>query len=185
MSVPSAKLIQFPRSIERGSIEALLQLAEEGQLLSGFPRSIERGSIEALRPKRSQPGRKKFPRSIERGSIEAIIGNRKRRLIGKFPRSIERGSIEAFWPFEPGRGGVRRFHAQLSVAPLKLFLSTLLRAPDNRFHAQLSVAPLKHSVFSDASTEGRAFPRSIERGSIEALIDPSGFRFPRIVSTLN
>ncbi len=63
---------------------------------AAFPRSYERGSIEASS---SSPVKKyglTFPRSYERGSIEAADGATGWATIGSlFPRSYERGSIEA------------------------------------------------------------------------------------------
>src|SRR5438128_5768580 len=61
------------------------------------------------------------------------------------------------------------FHAQLSVAPLKRTVEREMIAECGGFHAQLSVAPLKQRRCRHrrrASADG--FPRSAERGSIEA-----------------
>src|SRR5882672_4566012 len=84
-----------------------------------------------------------------------------------FPRSTERGSIEA-----SAHGGTRfavvGFHVRLSVAPLKLRQRRSTPRLRLGFHVRLSVAPLK---LSDPRNLGRAkykFPRSTERGSIEA-----------------
>ena len=41
-------------------------------IASGFPRSFERGSIEAPFPVQDALGLAVFPRSFERGSIEAL-----------------------------------------------------------------------------------------------------------------
>jgi len=62
-----------------------------------FPRSIERGLIEAspVVARRFPSG--EFPRSIERGLIEAKNGYRPHYYTLWFPRSIERGLIEAWW----------------------------------------------------------------------------------------
>ncbi len=85
----------FPRSNERGSIEAKQRQAMSGKSMAfrvqtnaaplkrtpgteysrrieGFPRSNERGSIEAALPRRSLRRWRDFPRSNERGSIEAV-----------------------------------------------------------------------------------------------------------------
>ena len=62
-----------------------------------FPRSSERGSIEAPLRKKTVDRYFPFPRSSERGSIEAVKKRvQRRRALGQFPRSSERGSIEAW-----------------------------------------------------------------------------------------
>ncbi len=87
----------FPRSDERGSIEAgslraslqgvstcfhvrmnvaLLKLVvnnHSSRSIHKFPRSDERGSIEATRPFPTATHSPRFPRSDERGSIEARL----------------------------------------------------------------------------------------------------------------
>src|SRR2546429_204979 len=63
---------RFPRSFERGSIEAASRPALIAAL-AAFPRSFERGSIEALGFYHFARARRVFPRSFERGSIEAPI----------------------------------------------------------------------------------------------------------------
>ena len=119
----SAKLLTltawFPRSNERGSIEAPQGLIY-GTIVRWFPRSNERGSIETqtYMPQAAQEyisfhvrmnvaqlkrkwhgldGRRLcgFPRSNERGSIEAAFGGLVSFSHDRFPRSNERGSIEA------------------------------------------------------------------------------------------
>ncbi len=61
----------------------------------GFPRSAERGSIEARSFGRRPSARILFPRSAERGSIEAVLMCGAPISYCVFPRSAERGSIEA------------------------------------------------------------------------------------------
>ena len=64
-----------------------------------FPRSHERGPIEARPHEKKLRGRsRRFPRSHERGPIEAqwLVGGLYR--VELFPRSHERGPIEAQWP---------------------------------------------------------------------------------------
>ncbi len=86
----------FPRSAERGPIEAAF-LARAGVLaLAAFPRSAERGPIEA--------------------SYDALSAG----LTFEFPRSAERGPIEASTFFHTVMHKLR-FHVRLSVAPLKQF----------------------------------------------------------------
>ena len=110
----------FPRSSERGSVEAA-RAVTKADATACFPRSSERGSVEAvphgiggsnargafrvlrnaapLKPRLSKKTKeipRRFPRSSERGSVEAaicydVINN----LNADFPRSSERGSVEA------------------------------------------------------------------------------------------
>ena len=84
----------FPRSNERGSIEAKTYLAGAYRLFK-FPRSNERGSIEAPQHPLKRRDGEAFPRSNERGSIEAFRRRKPDLLLSEFPRSNERGSIEA------------------------------------------------------------------------------------------
>jgi len=66
-----ASIVPFPRSIERGLIEAAASSARSGRR-DTFPRSIERGLIEAKTRRRTMSSALgSFPRSIERGLIEA------------------------------------------------------------------------------------------------------------------
>ena len=149
---------KFPRSFERGSIEATILHDVGHKTCSTFPRSFERGSIEARRT-RTYPNRcALFPRSFERGSIEAYRHRIRPHLARGFPRSFERGSIEASSGARSCAGG-GGFHVHSNVAPLKL----------------LSRAELAQELST--------FPRSFERGSIEAsLKSPRSFRTP-VVST--
>ena len=73
--------------------EALRQIRRDLR----FPRSIDRGLIEALQQlTASAKGLVTFPRSIDRGLIEAAYGALvKAFLVVVFPRSIDRGLIEA------------------------------------------------------------------------------------------
>src|SRR5437016_4597621 len=65
--------VRFPRSIDRGPIEACKPTPASWPLLS-FPRSIDRGPIEARQGVRAcRCWRALFPRSIDRGPIEAAI----------------------------------------------------------------------------------------------------------------
>ena len=85
----------FPRSTERGPIEASARFRKPGGL-RGFPRSTERGPIEARAPPVRRTGGSPFPRSTERGPIEAPV----------LSATLEVGHLG--------------FHALPSVAPLKL-----------------------------------------------------------------
>src|ERR1043165_236937 len=85
----------FPRSNERGSIEAPQALPSHTCCLR-FPRSNERGSIEALPGRRGRGWR--FRRSHVRMSVaqlKPVDTNLADGSILAFPRSNERGSIEA------------------------------------------------------------------------------------------
>ena len=115
-----------------------------------------------------------FPRSAERGSIEAVIR--------PLASSITRAGFHAQLSVAPLKLKVTKdngatvcsFHAQLSVAPLKrIGPLSVERNASAGFHAQLSVAPLK--LASGSLNDGLliTFPRSAERGSIEALIKVS------------
>ena len=87
--------VSFPRSNERGSIEAFV--AEDAREVNGgFPRSNERGSIEA----RTSAAGMRYGSAgfhvrmnvaqLKRVAFAVLAGNRQ-----PFPRSNERGSIEA------------------------------------------------------------------------------------------
>ena len=129
----------FPRSIERGPIEAASCWHPPHDPLS-FPRSIERGPIEAgpyllpclpssafrvqlnaaplkllLHASRGAY-RHVFPRSIERGPIEAPNTPAGRTLTCGFPRSIERGPIEAAFTSPPTTARPPTFRDQLVAA---------------------------------------------------------------------
>src|SRR6267154_3586657 len=64
---------EFPRSNERGPIEAVSAWFGEAASTPTFPRSNERGPIEACHESaRSHDREGAFPRSNERGPIEAM-----------------------------------------------------------------------------------------------------------------
>ena len=71
------------------------RLSNLGLVCGVFPRSNERGSIEAPDARQYQDDGDEFPRSNERGSIEAIENSMPTVAGVAFPRSNERGSIEA------------------------------------------------------------------------------------------
>ena len=88
-----------------------------------------------------------------------------------FPRSIERGPIEA----RPSSGLYRHpgyFRVQLSAAPLKLLEPFTSGPPLQDFRVQLSAAPLKLQITEEEVGDAWRFPRSIERGPIEAALQP-------------
>ena len=84
----------FPRSHERGPIEAYLHLLNFA-LIFFFPRSHERGPIEARDFVSDELPDSSFPRSHERGPIEAVPLGTLLVASAFFPRSHERGPIEA------------------------------------------------------------------------------------------
>ena len=65
-------------------------------------------------------------------------------------------------------GVCRRFRVQMSAAPLKQDLPDRAVAVAACFRVQMSAAPLKHELSTVGSSPGISFPRSDERGSIEA-----------------
>src|SRR5215471_12707220 len=84
----------FPRSIDRGPIEA--KLGTEADVLAvDFPRSIDRGPIEASRPHTRRCTCRPFRDPL----IAAPLKLARRRILPwpnpTFPRSIDRGPIEA------------------------------------------------------------------------------------------
>ena len=62
----------FPRSKERGSVEARHSCGAGVRLDPWFPRSKERGSVEAEYGLTEEDRQLLFPRSKERGSVEAF-----------------------------------------------------------------------------------------------------------------
>ncbi len=137
----AAALRAFPRSIDRGPIEAARSrigrsrtLDFRDQLIAAplkptsaasdvtalaFPRSIDRGPIEALAACPALPRGRAFPRSIDRGPIEASTAAIVPCAIGAFPRSIDRGPIEALTRRRTAIGRSQHFRDQLIAAPLK------------------------------------------------------------------
>ena len=84
-----------------------------------FPRSIDRGPIEAPKGRIGVRHARAFPRSIDRGPIEAGDARLRVEPIGQFPRSIDRGPIEAGATWRRGCT-ITCFRDQLIAAPLKL-----------------------------------------------------------------
>ena len=87
-------LRKFPRSKERGSVEAVVVVV--------FIFSVQRFRVRknAAPLKRcprdcSEPRAPRFPRSKERGSVEALLLRTAAIFFREFPRSKERGSVEA------------------------------------------------------------------------------------------
>ena len=133
-------------------------------------------------PGKDQTDEFEFPRSFERGSIEAISLTVSIIWIG--PSFHVRLSVAplkhrltiALLLLLPGR-----FHVRLSVAPLKPSTNRAREAGRLRFHVRLSVAPLKPAIVQDYKLAANEFPRSFERGSIEASVsDDSGVAACRV-----
>ena len=103
-----------------------------------------------------------------------------------FPRSAERGSIEAVSSRAASCLRVPRFHAQLSVAPLKP--RDARRQPNARqpeFPRSAERGSIEANVVEQSVAESEEFPRSAERGSIEAPPPRRHRRLRRWVSTLS
>ena len=85
----------FPRSIERGLIEAVCS-STAGSRPDAFPRSIERGLIEATGfPIRHPAHESTFRVRSNAASLKHELRKILLMLFVDFPRSIERGLIEA------------------------------------------------------------------------------------------
>ena len=77
------------------------------------------------------------------------------------------------------------FRALLSAAPLKLYLMRPVMVAHINFRALLSAAPLKRSRISRPDGIRQQFPRSLERGSIEASIIETVVAVPTEISALS
>jgi len=108
-----------------------------------FPRSIDRGPIEA----QSRCGRSKRNRDFRDQLIAAPL---------KRPEGFERRTEAVY------------FRDQLIAAPLKLGGRANIDVLGPHFRDQLIAAPLKPFLFNDLRPPPPAFPRSIDRGPIEA-----------------
>src|ERR1041385_2395837 len=167
-----------------------LQVSQRNQ---PFPRSNERGSIEAVSAAGRMWGAWSFPRSNERGSIEAFLRRRgcrhpprrshvrmnvaqlKRVLDGdegteplEFPRSNERGSIEAKRDEAKNWQANACSHVRMNVAQLKPLRDLTLKQPVPRFTRSNERGSIEASALGAIAAEELTFPRSNERGSIEA-----------------
>ena len=147
-----------------------------------FPRSEDRGLIEALQPVLIFWGRRKFPRSEDRGLIEAFA--RRVALIARrtFPRSEDRGLIEASHYFPPFFAWAY-FRDPRIAASLKQECGDILRLLVVHFRDPRIAASLKRASASSKTSCPSSFPRSEDRGLIEAGFRrrPKAFRpvFPR------
>ncbi len=144
---------------------------------SVFPRSPERGHIEAWSWHGGSRIERRFPRSPERGHIEASGCRSPIALERLFPRSPERGHIEARrcrcnphrWPMD--------FRAHPSAATLKHPERLRRNHPCSHFRAHPSAATLKLAGMPDGQRGAGQFPRSPERGHIEAF-NPAAIQRP-------
>ena len=118
----------FPRSIDRGLIEAVREW-DICSVVRLFPRSIDRGLIEASPLCRSATRVVLFPRSIDRGLIEAMLESWGMTTDGSFRDQLIAASLkpETGWPHEPAPLGP--FRDQLIAASLKRLVAQLVRAP--------------------------------------------------------
>ena len=135
-----------------------------------FPRSSERGPIEALHTAEEVEGSfLEFPRSSERGPIEALGCARAKRARSHFRAHLSAAPLKPANLSDDWPSWAPYFRAHLSAAPLKraVILPLPPRAVD--FRAHLSAAPLKQLPLASAERWGSIFPRSSERGPIEAL----------------
>ena len=85
----------FPRSNERGSIEALCSCTQVVVRFTGFHVRMNVAQLKQFVVHLLAAFHVTFPRSNERGSIEARQRPVKAEAPVAFPRSNERGSIEA------------------------------------------------------------------------------------------
>jgi len=91
--------------------------------------------------------------------------------------------LKLSWRSESGTR-VPGFHALPSVAPLKRLKGPIKPVDPQRFHALPSVAPLKQGKQPTDMGWKNEFPRSTERGPIEAPTCRSGTLRAFAVSTL-
>ncbi len=85
----------FPRSNERGSIEAPPGSVQTFSVATAFRVQTNAAPLKHVPIDPEDDTKGTFPRSNERGSIEAFGHALSRRITSTFPRSNERGSIEA------------------------------------------------------------------------------------------
>ena len=90
-----AVLDEFPRSNERGPVEACVLPASHPPRGS-FPRSNERGPVEATkRYCRKSPPRGNFRARMSAAPLKPPVSRHNFRAGFRFPRSNERGPVEA------------------------------------------------------------------------------------------
>ncbi len=133
-----------------------------------FPRSSERGPIEAIcRRNRAIFRYRHFRAHPSAAPLKHAIIESDTVINGAFPRSSERGPIEAeSQRMNPNM--LPNFRAHPSAAPLKQQRRDSTRSVGFHFRAHPSAAPLKLHHAYDFNGLLRVFPRSSERGPIEA-----------------
>jgi len=100
----------------------------------------------------------------------------RRKMTGRFPRSTERGPIEAtLRTLERSRRVA--FRVQQNAAPLKPLSFQFGSVNQVTFRVQQNAAPLKPAYAESVRGVVQPFPRSTERGPIEAFV--------RLLVTLN
>ena len=156
----------FPRSKERGLIEA------NGELLRApyvtlFPRSKERGLIEAVFPWSDADALAPFRVRKNAASLKPSIDLGLRRRVADFPRSKERGLIEADCGRCQGRWS-RAFRVRKNAASLKLTTAFQVFTRNLAFRVRKNAASLKLRLGCPYRSVESRFPRSKERGLIEA-----------------
>ena len=163
------------------------RLRKKRQPVISFPRSIDRGPIEASSDLSvSIAGSRPFPRSIDRGPIEALwfpwslsVHNScfRDQLIAAPLKRCRHCNIA---------DSKTRFRDQLIAAPLKLYIQSSERSNLFLFPRSIDRGPIEAAGCPERCASLMAFPRSIDRGPIEAFgTDPVtndyGSGFPRSI----
>ena len=160
-----------------------MSTAEDAAKETIFPRSFERGPIEADLIYSYILHILLFPRSFERGPIEASPDLVNRTHAEQFPRSFERGPIEASMQIVILCRNTWNFHVHLNVAPLKLTPSRRVPPGQRIFPRSFERGPIEASPHPLSAQRVVTFPRSFERGPIEAFNTntnlPKLYVFPR------
>ena len=163
-------MIDLPRRIRRGLIEASCQVRPARPRSSALPRRIRRGLIEAWRSAR-RSGRS--PRSF-RGEFAAASLKRLGRAgddeaVVVLPRRIRRGLIEAWTPAGRRRAWTGPFRGEFAAASLKHVEGAGRGRPGSAFRGEFAAASLKPGLMLRARVaDGVVLPRRIRRGLIEA-----------------
>ena len=110
-----------------------------------------------------------FPRSIDRGLIEAHDGPRNRQGITDFRDQLIAASLKLQVRQDLGRKS-HHFRDQLIAASLKRGVAAMDGGAFAYFRDQLIAASLKRGCALDVAAWPAEFPRSIDRGLIEAVI---------------
>ena len=134
----------------------------------GFPRSLERGPIEAHRHSRSWRFVRNFRVHWNAAPLKPLPLSSRRYEWRGFPRSLERGPIEAGPPrfcTVPSRS----FPRSLERGPIEAWdWGRAARSECCYFRVHWNAAPLKPDGSRLFRERAKPFPRSLERGPIEA-----------------